>query len=192
VAKLLLVFIVVPLVEALLLAKIGAALGWANTIVLVILTGIVGAWLFKLEGGRAWRKWQESLAQGRTPEEGVLGGLLLLLAGALLVTPGVITDGVGLALLFGPTRRMLSAWLMPQITDRFSRRDFGGGGGVRVVHFDMGGPAMFSHSKRDAHDVDDVGDVHEAVVVERRVRAGSRRAPEIIDVDFEVVDGGDD
>ena len=115
-------FIVVPLVEALLLAKIGAALGWANTIVLVILTGIVGAWLFKLEGGRAWRKWQESLAQGRTPEEGVLGGLLLLLAGALLVTPGVITDGVGLALLFGPTRRMLSAWLMPQITDRFSRR----------------------------------------------------------------------
>ena len=174
-AKLLLVFIVVPLVEALLLAKIGAALGWANTIVLVILTGIVGAWLFKLEGGRAWRKWQESLAQGRTPEEGVLGGLLLLLAGALLVTPGVITDGVGLALLFGPTRRMLSAWLMP-----------------RVVHFDMGGPAMFSHSKRDAHDVDDVGDVHEAVVVERRVRAGSRRAPEIIDVDFEVVDGGDD
>lgn len=140
--KLLLLFVVVPIVEAILLAKIGDAIGWANTILLVIATGVVGAWLFRLEGGRAWRKWQQALATGKTPEDGVLGGLLLLVGGAFLITPGVVTDAVGLLLLLPPTRHALAKFLRPRIMTRFfqgSREGGAGGvdprGGFRVFHF---------------------------------------------------------
>ncbi|MBW2456519.1 MAG: FxsA family protein [Deltaproteobacteria bacterium] len=116
--KLILLFVVVPLVETYLLAHIGAALGWANTIALVIITGVVGGWLAKLEGTRAWHRWREALAAGRLPEEGVLEGLLLLLGGALLITPGVLTDAVGLALLVPWTRRLVAAYLRPRLEER--------------------------------------------------------------------------
>lgn len=116
--KLILLFVVVPLVETYLLATIGAAIGWANTIALVIVTGVVGGWLAKLEGSRAWHRWREALAAGRVPEEGVLEGLLLLLGGALLITPGVLTDAVGLALLIPWTRKLVAATVRPRLEER--------------------------------------------------------------------------
>jgi UPF0716 protein FxsA len=177
-------FIVVPLIEALLLARIGDAIGWTNTIALVIGTGIVGAWLFKLEGGRAWREWQGTLARGEAPREGVLGGVLLLLGGALLITPGVITDVCGLLLLLPPTRRALSRWLLPRVMDRFVP-GVGAGSrdndhGVRVFHFEMG-----SIDPRDPTSF--VPHADEGVVPRR---APAIR-PKVIDVDFEVVERDD-
>lgn len=216
--KLLLLFVVVPLLEAVLLAKIGAAIGWANTIALVILTGVVGAWLFKLEGGRAWRKWQRALATGKTPEDGVLGGLLLLLGGAFLITPGVVTDAVGLLLLLPPTRHLLVRFLRPRIMSRFfegagsaGAGSDGGGfrGGFRVMHFGLGGEAGRHPFDVEVVDDDDApprsagegagegadegAGESEAVVVGRRVtvrRPSTPPAdrPRVIDADFEVVD----
>ncbi len=116
--KLILLFVVVPLVETYLLAHLGAAIGWANTIALVIITGVLGGWLAKQEGTRAWQRWREALAAGRVPEEGVLEGLLLLLGGALLITPGVLTDAVGLALLIPWTRKLVAAYLRPSLEER--------------------------------------------------------------------------
>jgi len=113
VGKFILLFTLIPLVEFYLLTVIGGAIGFWNTVGLVIVTGILGGWLAKLEGRRAWRTWQGALAEGKIPEEGVLGGALLLVGGVLLITPGVLTDAVGLLLLIPLTRKL--------IADRFVR-----------------------------------------------------------------------
>jgi len=212
VGKLLLLFVVVPIVEAILLAKIGDAIGWANTIALVIATGVLGAWLFRLEGGRAWRKWQRSLATGQTPEEGVLGGLLLLLGGAFLITPGVVTDAIGLLLMLPPTRHALARFLRPRIMARFFEgRGRDGGGGFRVFHFGVGqgiglddvpgdqaGPFRARViddddepiSPREHEDRASDDEPAEAVVVGRRVavRRERRELPRVLDADFDVVE----
>lgn len=161
--KLLLLFILVPLCDAVLLAKIGALIGWMNTLTLVVVTGVLGAWLFRVEGGRAWGQWQDALAEGRLPEQGVLGGVLLLLGGALLVTPGVITDVVGLLLLLPPTRALAVRVLRPWLLGRIAARAVTG-----------------SRRPMSATDA--------AVVISRRVpvAGGHQRASQIIDADFEV------
>jgi UPF0716 protein FxsA len=153
---LVLLFVVVPLVETFLLAKIGAAMGWTNTILLVLATGLIGGWLAKLEGARAWRKWREALNRGQMPEDGVLSGLLLLVGGALLITPGVLTDAVGFLLLLPPSRRAIASFIRPRLEKRFvggASAQNGGfhyqagqqaGHNVRVIRFgavpDFGGP----------------------------------------------------
>ena len=106
--RLFLVFTIVPLLELLLLLRIGDALGAWPTIGLVIATGIVGAALARREGLRVLRQWRLAVAEGRIPEQGVLSGVLVLIGGVLLVTPGVVTDALGLALLFPPTRKVFA------------------------------------------------------------------------------------
>jgi UPF0716 protein FxsA len=143
VGKVILLFVVVPLVETYLLAHIGAAIGWANTIALVIVTGVFGGWLAKLEGARAWHRWRAALAEGRVPEEGVLEGLLLLIGGALLITPGVLTDALGLALLIPTTRRLVAGFIRPRIEQRVQQQasTVVEQSRVRVIRFGAGGPA---------------------------------------------------
>jgi len=171
VGRLLLLFILVPLCDALLLAKIGVLIGWMTPLALVVVTGVVGAWLFRLEGGRAWEQWQGALAEGRLPEQGVLGGVLLLLGGALLVTPGVITDVVGLLLLLPPSRALAVRALRPWLQARIAV-------GARTAA-DTG-----ATSRRPMSATDD------ARVIGRRVpiAAGRQRAPQVIDADFEVTE----
>jgi len=112
---LLLLFTLIPIVELSLLLRLGAAFGIGPTLVLVIGTGLAGAHLTRREGARSWRAVQEQLAAGKLPTEELLGGLFVLIAGILLVTPGVLTDVAGLLLLVRPTRRALigrvRAWL---------------------------------------------------------------------------------
>jgi UPF0716 protein FxsA len=134
VGRLFLLFVAVPLLDLWLLLRIGRGLGFWPTIALVVVTGMTGAWLAKIEGLRVLRAWQRAVAEGRLPEEGVLSGALVLVGALLLVTPGVITDVAGLALLFPPTRRLaargLRRWLERQVRT----------GRVRVVTFGDVGP----------------------------------------------------
>jgi UPF0716 protein FxsA len=109
--KLFLLFTVVPLVDLYLLITIGGLIGGGPTLALVIGTGLVGATLARREGLRVWRDWQQSVARGEMPREGVTSSLLVLVGGVLLVTPGLITDAVGLTLLVPPARRMIAGWL---------------------------------------------------------------------------------
>lgn len=109
--RLFLLFTAVPLLELWLLIQVGQRIGPTPTIALVLLTGIVGAWLAKAEGFRVVRQWQRAIAEGRLPEDGILSGLLVLAGGLLLITPGVLTDVVGLALLVPPIRRRAAGWL---------------------------------------------------------------------------------
>lgn len=127
--KLLVLFTVVPLVELYLLLFIGHLVGFWPTVGLVLLTGLVGAWLAKSEGLRVFRRWQAALSEGRIPEEGVLGGLLVLVGGVLLVTPGVLTDVTGLLLLFPPSRRLVAKGVRAYFERRLQD------GSVRVVSF---------------------------------------------------------
>ena len=103
-----LLFTVVPLVEVYLLVTIGGLLGPWPTVGLVLVTGAVGAFLARHEGSRVLREWREAVAQGELPEEGVVSSVLVLVGGVLLVTPGVITDVVGLSLLIPPSRRAIA------------------------------------------------------------------------------------
>ena len=100
-------FLVVPFVEIYLLVEIGARIGAPWTILLVVLTAIVGAWLVRVQGLATWRRFQASLARNELPATELGEGLCLLIAGALLLTPGFFTDGVGFACLIPPLRLTL-------------------------------------------------------------------------------------
>jgi len=108
---LLALFILVPLAEVYLLFALSHVLGFLPTVAIVLVTGVLGAGLAKREGLRVLGRWRSALAEGRMPEEGVLDGLLVLVGGILLITPGVLTDVTGLLLLFPPSRRVAARWL---------------------------------------------------------------------------------
>ena len=140
--RLFLLFTLVPLVELMLLIRIGGLIGLGPTLLLVVATGAVGAWLARQEGLRSWMAVQGELVAGRLPGEELVHGLLVLVAGIVLVTPGVLTDALGLALLVRPVRRAL----IGRIRDRFTKSlEAGGAPGVGGPAFSFywmgGGPA---------------------------------------------------
>jgi UPF0716 protein FxsA len=102
--RLLLVFTLVPLAELYLLLQVGSVLGVGLTILLVVGTGVVGAYLARLEGWRTLRQMQDNLHNGIAPTGGLIDAALILGAGLLLITPGIVTDMVGFGLLFPPSR----------------------------------------------------------------------------------------
>jgi UPF0716 protein FxsA len=114
--RLLLLFTVVPAAELFLLLQIGSAIGPTPTFLLLLLTGVVGAWLAKREGLAVLARLGEELQRGLPPGERVMEGALVVVGGLLLVTPGVLTDLAGVLLIFPPTRRWLAPralrWLM--------------------------------------------------------------------------------
>ena len=121
--RLLLLFTLVPLVELYLLIRIGALIGAGPTILLVLGTGAVGAWLARREGLRSWIAVQQELAAGRLPAEELLHALLVVIAGVLLVTPGVFTDAFGLLMLIRPVRAALIRRVRSSIAGRIQVGD---------------------------------------------------------------------
>ena len=109
--RILLFFTIVPLVELLILIKIGGHIGALNTILLVIFTVLLGAMLVRVEGLRTLRQIQSSLAQGQLPAEELIDGILIFAGGILLLTPGVLTDLFALVLLLPYTRMHFKRWL---------------------------------------------------------------------------------
>ncbi len=105
--KLLLAFTIIPLIEIYILMKIGARLGAINTIALVVITGTAGAYLARLQGMRVMFHVRTSIQQGIIPEDDILDAFLILIAGIVLITPGLITDITGLILLIPKTRRII-------------------------------------------------------------------------------------
>ncbi len=101
---LLLIFIILPTLELYLLIKIGAIIGAFNTVLIIFGTGFLGAYLAKKEGLEILRKIKLSLIEGELPAYHLLEGLLVLISGVLLITPGFITDLFGFLILFPGTR----------------------------------------------------------------------------------------
>ena len=113
--KLFLAFTLIPLVEIYLLIKLGQNFGAITSILLVIFTGILGAYLAKMEGLRTLFRLQETLREGGMPGEELLDALLIALAGLVLITPGFITDAVGFLLLVPFTRMFVKNWLKERL-----------------------------------------------------------------------------
>jgi UPF0716 protein FxsA len=105
-------FIVVPIAELYVLIQIGQAIGILPTIALLILDSILGAALMRSQGRAAWMRFNAALAEGRVPGREVLDGALVIFGGALLLTPGFLSDILGVILLLPPTRAIVRTVLV--------------------------------------------------------------------------------
>lgn len=103
-----LAFLLLPLLELWVILQVGAVIGAGWTIGLLILDSVVGAVIVRREGRRTWQAFGQALAEGRWPAAEVAQGALVLVGGALLLTPGFVTDGIGLAFVLPPTRALLA------------------------------------------------------------------------------------
>ena len=110
-AYLVLLFTIVPAVELMLLIEIGGHIGAGNTILVIILTGVLGAYLARLQGFLILQKIQSELNRGNMPNADLIDGLMILVGGIVLLTPGFITDAIGFLLLIPFTRSLLKIWL---------------------------------------------------------------------------------
>ena len=108
----LIIFITVPLIEMVVLIQVGGLIGAIPTVALVVLTATIGIWLLKLEGLATLARVQEKLDQGQIPGTELLEGIMLLVGGALLLTPGFITDVMGFTCLLPGLRRPLARWMI--------------------------------------------------------------------------------
>ncbi|KPJ61133.1 MAG: hypothetical protein AMS15_06115 [Planctomycetes bacterium DG_23] len=123
--KLILLFTITPIVELAILIKLGQEIGLLPTLAIVIATGILGASLAKWQGWGVIRRIREDLENARMPAQALFDGLLILVGGALLLTPGIITDLAGFFLLIPPGRRLVQTYLKRRfkksIETRFDR-----------------------------------------------------------------------
>lgn len=120
--KLFLAFTIIPFIEIYLLIKIGSYLGAFNTVVIVILTAILGALLARYQGFQTMLRVRESLERGEMPAEDLLDALLILLAGIVLLTPGFLTDLAGLMILIPATRFRFKRWLRKKFDEWTSQK----------------------------------------------------------------------
>ena len=117
-ARLILLLTIVPLVELVILLRLAQAISWGPTIFLVVVTGVLGAWLARREGLRTLHRVQEDMAAGRPPTLTLMEGVMVLVAGVVLVTPGILTDLAGFALLVPSIRR----WVAQRMAKSLKRR----------------------------------------------------------------------
>ena len=118
--RLLLLFILVPLIDFGLILILGKHVGIIETIGIIILTGALGAALTKSQGGKALSNFQEALATGKMPHKEMVDGLLILIAGAVLLTPGFLTDIAGFLLLLPPARAIIRSIVTKKLEKRVS------------------------------------------------------------------------
>ncbi len=115
--RLILLFTIIPLIELFLLIQIGKHLGALPTITIVFITGIAGGLLARSQGLNIYRNIKKDLQDGIVPTDSLLDGLFILTAGALLITPGLITDILGFLIMIPVFRR----WLKRQLTRKFHK-----------------------------------------------------------------------
>jgi UPF0716 protein FxsA len=118
---LIVLFIVVPIAELALLIQVGSWIGFWPTLALLVLDAVLGSMLMRSQGRRAWRRFNEAIAEGRAPAREALDGVLVIFGGALLLTPGFITDIFGLLFLIPPTRVLVRRLLVRRATLRIMR-----------------------------------------------------------------------
>lgn len=140
---LILLFTIVPAIELAVLIKVGTVIGTMNTISLIIITGVVGGTLARYQGLMVLMKIQDSLNRGIMPSAELLDGLMILVGGVLLLTPGFVTDTLGILLLI-PWTRSVVKWLVRQKFQAMMDRG-------QVVHF-----GTFSGGGRRFGDYDDI------------------------------------
>ncbi|MBW8059598.1 MAG: FxsA family protein [Solirubrobacterales bacterium] len=135
-ALLVALFIAVPIVELYIIIKVGQLIGVLPTLALLLAGAVLGSLLLRHQGRGAWRRFNAAIAERRFPGREVADGLLIAVGGALLLTPGFVTDVFGLALLIPPTRAVASRLLRAYLSRRFVAV---GVGGARPTGNESGG-----------------------------------------------------
>jgi len=116
--SLLLLFVIVPLVELAVILQVGSAIGTWPTIGILVVDSLVGAVLMRTQGRAAWQRFAEAARAGRPPAREAIDGALIIGGGALLLTPGFVTDFLGVLLLLPPTRALIRRTLARRLTHR--------------------------------------------------------------------------
>lgn len=119
---LILLFTIIPVLELAVLIKVGTCIGAGNTILIVILTGVAGAYLARSQGILTLIKIQEDLNRGIMPGDKIVDGLMILCGGVMLLTPGLITDLIGFMALIPATRYLIKHWLKNKFKDMIDRK----------------------------------------------------------------------
>jgi UPF0716 protein FxsA len=149
--RILLLFVGVPLLELALLIGIGSRIGTILTLILIVATGILGAFLARRQGLGVLRDMQSELAQGRLPAGPLADGVIILLAAAVLITPGVLTDALGFMCLIPGTR----GWIKAALWRRLKRAVQRGQVTVFVDLGETGGPPAEKSRQGGAGDSED-------------------------------------
>jgi len=137
---LLILFTVVPAIELAILIKVGTFIGVSNTLTLIILTGVVGASLARMQGFLVLSKIQQSLEQGHMPNNELIDGVMILVGGIVLLTPGFITDAIGFFLLLPPTRALIKTVVRSMMKNHLS-----GASGAQTFTFHRKKERPFDH-----------------------------------------------
>ena len=133
------IFIVLPLAELYVILKVGDAIGAVWTILLLAADSLLGSLLLRSQGRSVWRRFNTALAEGKMPHREVMDGVLVIFGAAFLITPGFITDIIGLLLLVSPTRALIRSRVVRRLGRRV--RVGGGGGRFRPRDYDVEGSA---------------------------------------------------
>ncbi len=153
--RLLAAFIIVPLIELYLLLQLSEATSLATTLLIVIVTGVIGSMLARRQGVLAWHRFRSAMADGKVPSREIQDGLMIVFAAALLLTPGLLTDFMGFSL------------LLPIGRDFFRRvflARYAGNVNVQFGNASLNPPPVDGHSDDRATRVDTI----DAVAVERK------------------------
>lgn len=152
--QLLLLFTILPLAELWLLVQLSGIFGFWTTIAIVLATGILGAGLARWQGFRVLNRLQSEMRQGMLPARALGDGALILVAGLLLITPGVLTDCFGLALLIPPFRSLVMKGVRHSLASRFRVQsvNYWDGNGEDTVH---GNSTVVNARVIDAHVVEE-------------------------------------
>src|SRR5881275_3316762 len=110
-AALILLFVAIPIAELYVILKVGDLIGILPTLALLVADSLLGSWLMRSQGRAVWSRFQETMQAGRIPHREVFDGVLVIFGGAFLITPGFLTDIVGVLLLLPPTRSLFRRFL---------------------------------------------------------------------------------
>jgi UPF0716 protein FxsA len=151
---LVIIFVIVPIAELALIIQVGQAIGVWWTIALLVADSVFGSILMRSQGRAAWRRFNAVLAEGRVPHREVLDGVLVIFGGALLLTPGFVTDILGAFLLLPPTRAVIRGLLVRRLLPRMVVTGLGGLGRAQRGPGPRPGPGPQPPRRRPAADGD--------------------------------------
>lgn len=138
--KLLLLFTIVPVTELFFLLTLARNVGYFPTVTLILFSGIIGAMMIRFQGLRTWLAARGDMAQGKFPADALIDGLLLLIGGALLITPGLLTDFAGFSTLIPPIRAIYRGRIKRFFAPRLKHGGTASAGGFKVFTFGGGRP----------------------------------------------------
>lgn len=151
-----LLFLVVPIVELVVIVYAAQTIGTPQTLLLLLVVSIVGAWLVKLEGVGVWRRFLASVNRGEMPHREIVDGVLILAAGAFMLTPGFVTDVVGLLFLAPPSRAVVRGLVLKRLTSGVAGTTIGGfatrSGVWDTTGHEAGGDPVDRTERRDGDD----------------------------------------